>query len=167
MVNLITQQDINTLARPCYTDEGLTRRCIAEAQDIDLTPAIGYALLSLASTERSERITQLFDGATWEDCNGIHRHKGIKTALAYYAWARATRASVVTATRFGAVVKQDDYSRTSSAQERQAAYGEAFAIADHYLAEVVEFLNANRDIYPEYCGGRVTNTRNKVKVIGL
>lgn len=167
MANLITQQDINTLARPCYTDEGLTRRCIAEAQDLDLTPAIGAALLELAQDDHSERIEQLLNGGTWEDCNGTHRHKGLKTALAYYAWARATRASVVTATRFGAVVKQDDYSRTSSAQERQAAYGEAFAIADHYLAEVVEFLNANRDIYPEYSGGRVTNTRNKVKVIGL
>lgn len=167
MANIITQQEINTLARPCYTDEGLTRRCIAEAQDIDLAPAIGAALLEVVQDDHSERMERLLNGGTWEDCNGIHRHKGIKTALAYYAWARATRASVVTATRFGAVVKQDDYSRTSSAQERQAAYGEAFAIADHYLAEVVEFLNANRDIYPEYCGGRVTNTRNKVKIIGL
>lgn len=167
MANLITQQDINTLARPCYTDEGLTRRCIAEAQDIDLAPAIGAALLEVVQDDHSERIERLLNCATWEDCNGIHRHKGLKTALAYYAWARATRASVVTATRFGAVVKQDDYSRPSSAQERQAAYGEAFAIADHYLAEVVEFLNANRDIYPEYSGGRVTNTRNKVKIIGL
>lgn len=156
------------MARPCYTDEGLTRQCISEAQDIDLVPAIGYELLNAAQEERSARMERLLNGSTWTDCGGIaHRHKGLRTALAYYAWARATRASVVTATRFGAVVKQDDYSRTSSAQERQAAYGEAFAIADHYLSEVVEFLNANRDDFPEWRGGRVTNTRNKVKVIGL
>lgn len=165
---LIRVSDISTLARPCYIDEPLVERCIDEATDIDIAGTLGDAVMQLLQDSEDERAATLLNGGTWSDCHGTHTFKGVKVALAYYAWARATRASIVTASRFGAVVKQEDYSRPTSAQERQQAYGEAFSLGDHYLGEVVAYLNAHCDDYPEWQkSGRVKNQRNRIKILGL
>lgn len=92
---------------------------------------------------------------------------GLKTALAYYTYARIVKNNDINVTRFGVTFKEDDYSNKVSVKERVLAYNDAFSIADKYLHECVLFLSANKEKYPLYRGiGKVKSNRIKYRTIG-
>lgn len=168
MRHLITYQDISLLARPCTTDEDMAMAMIAEAQRVELKPRLGDALyIQLMAETPHERFTTLLNGGVWSDDCGDHLLIGLKTALAYYALARITRDGNIQETRYGSVVKDDQYSEDPEKAERQRQYRELFSQADSYMAEVLDYLAHNREIFPEYkvCA-KMRSNRFTIRTIG-
>lgn len=165
---LITAEEVSALARPCYADVALVERCIDEAQDFDIRPVIGDELYEelMASTQYDT----LMNGGWWIDGCGRKRFfKGLKTALAYYAYARTVRIGSSVQTRFGLVDKSEEYSYHSSTKDRMAQYDEAFSIGYKHLLDVLEYVKNNLDALPACCAalrGRVRPETTKFYTIG-
>lgn len=168
MKNLITFQDISLLARPCTTDEDMAVAMIAEAQRVELKPRLGDALyLQLFADEPESRFEVLLNGGVWTDNCGDHLLTGVKTALAYYALARITRDGNIQETRYGSVVKDDQYSADPEKAERQRQYRELFSQADIYMAEALNYLAQNRQTFPEYKAcTKMRSNRMTIRAIG-
>lgn len=166
---LINGDDITRLARPTTADGASTARAVEEAQDLDIKPAIGVELFA-ALGESSERMAALLDGCVYDTGCGKREHRGLLKALAYYAYARLVKTSTMgRMTRYSLVQKENDWSTHSDARDRQAAYNEAFAVADRYMAGVLDYLRTNAATYPEFtacCGGGLRNNRLKINMIG-
>ena len=168
MRNLITYEEISRLARPCTTDEDMAEAMIAEAQRVELKPRLGDALyLRLIADEPDDRFKVLLEGGAWKSNCGDHLLTGIKTALAYYALARITRDGNIQETRYGSVMKDDQYSTDPEKTERQRQYRELFGQADSYMAEALNYLAQNRQTFPEYktCA-KMRSNRTTIRIIG-
>lgn len=160
---LVTQDDINTDARPCKAQQELADRCIEEAQMLDIKPAIGDAVyLRLFNTSDADAML-LWNGGTYTCGSTTRIFAGLRKALLYYAYARIVRASGGVVTRFDFVVKRDAYSESAELKERTQAYQEAFAIADGYKADALAFL---RDSGRFTTATKMSNNRLKIRSIG-
>lgn len=168
MANLITYEEIGALSRPCSTDRDIAEALVAEAQRLDIRPRIGDELYVnlISHNYQDERLIKLLEGTQWHDGCEVRCLTGLKTALAYYAMARITRDGNITPTTYGAVIKDDQYSQEAERSERQRYYRELFSIADSYMAEVIEFLNRNCSLYPEYKKRKIKNNRTSIRIIG-
>lgn len=166
-MSIITTQDISTLARPCYADAAVAQRAIEEAEMMDIRPRIGTALYNALEEDRCEA---LLEGGTYTDEYGkLRSFVGLKMALAYYAYSRIVKMAGLNVTRYGVVKKEEEYSENASIQERQALAGDCFSMADEMLLGCLEYVAANRAIFPEYedkCGPRIKNNRVKYRIIG-
>ena len=149
MKAIITLSDINALARTCHADESIAASLIAEAERQDIKPKIGDALyLQITRDEIPAAYDTLLDGGEWQQRDGTVRYlTGLRTALAYYAYARIIRDGNIQSTRFGAVIKTEDNSAESERAERQRQYREAFTTADGYMSEVMEYLSENAEAF--------------------
>lgn len=149
MKAIITLSDINALARTCHADESIAASLIAEAERQDIKPKIGDALyLQITRDEIPAAYDTLLDGGEWQQRDGTVRYlTGLRTALAYYAYARIIRDGNIQSTRFGAVIKTEDNSAESERAERQRQYREAFTTADGYMSEVMEYLSENAETF--------------------
>lgn len=141
--HIIEAEEINTLARPCTIDEDAAIRYIEESEMQDIKPIIGDALF-YDIIEHKDKYDTLLNGGIYESNDYKYIFSGLKVALAYYAWARMVKNSVNHLTRFGFVSKNDDNSSSVSWQERQAAYNDAYAVADGYMKECLEYLKAQK-----------------------
>lgn len=168
MRNLITYEEISLLARPCTTDRDIAQALIAEAQRVEIKPRLGDTLyMKLMEDNPEERLEVLLNGGVWKDCCGDHLLTGIKTALAYYALARITRDGNIQETRYGSVVKDDQYSADPEKAERQRQYRELFGQADSYMAEALHYLAQNSRNFPEYKAcAKMRSNRMTIRVIG-
>ena len=149
MKAIITLSDVNALARTCHADESIAASLIAEAERQDIKPKIGDALyLQITRDEIPAAYDTLLDGGEWQQRDGTVRYlTGLRTALAYYAYARIIRDGNIQSTRFGAVIKTEDNSAESERAERQRQYREAFTTADGYMSEVMEYLSENAEAF--------------------
>lgn len=149
MKAIITLSDINALARTCHADESIATSLIAEAERQDIKPKIGDALyLQITRDEVPAAFDTLLNGGEWQQrCGTIRYLTGLRTALAYYAYARIIRDGNIQSTRFGAVIKTEDNSAESERAERQRQYREAFTTADGYMSEVMEYLSDNAEAF--------------------
>jgi hypothetical protein len=150
-----------------HIDEDKIETYIRESESIDIKSALGDELY-LDVKEHSEKYELLLDGGTYEDNRGEKKmFMGIKTALAYYTYARIVKNGDGNVTRYGFVQKEDEYSSRPDIKEKVMAYNDAFSIADRYLKECVLFLNEKNDEYPLYKGlGMMKVNRIKSKLIG-
>lgn len=166
---LITTSEVATLSRgmSVHIDEDKIETYIRESESIDIKSALGDELY-LDVKEHSEKYELLLDGGTYEDNRGGKKmFMGIKTALAYYTYARIVKNGDGNVTRYGFVQKEDEYSSRPDIKEKVMAYNDAFSIADRYLKECVLFLNEKNDEYPLYKGlGMMKVNRIKSKLIG-
>lgn len=166
---LITTSEVATLSRgmSVHIDEDKIETYIRESESIDIKSALGDELY-LDVKEHSEKYELLLDGGTYEDNRGEKKmFMGIKTALAYYTYARIVKNGDGNVTRYGFVQKENEYSSRPDIKEKVMAYNDAFSIADRYLKECVLFLNEKNDEYPLYKGlGMMKVNRIKSKLIG-
>lgn len=163
-VLLVTREDIDRECRPCSAQDALVDRCIEEAQNLDIIPAIGadWWLRLLERNDDKQAIT-LWEGGVYEDvCGEQHIFAGLRKALLYYAYGRVVRSSGGVATRYDFVVKADQYSDSADIKAKAQAYNEAFATADGYKAQALAYLAS-----VAACAKRVIrNNRLSVKKIG-
>lgn len=163
-VLLVTREDIDRECRPCSAQDALVDRCIEEAQNLDIIPAIGaeWWLRLLERNDDKQAIT-LWEGGIYEDdCGEQHIFAGLRKALLYYAYGRVVRSSGGVATRYDFVVKADQYSDSADIKAKAQAYNEAFATADGYKAQALAYLAS-----VAACAKRVIrNNRLSVKKIG-
>lgn len=166
---LITTSEVATLSRgmSVHIDEDKIETYIRESESIDIKSALGDELY-LDVKEHPEKYELLLDGGTYGDNRGEKKmFMGIKTALAYYTYARIVKNGDGNVTRYGFVQKEDEYSSRPDIKEKVMAYNDAFSIADRYLKECVLFLNEKNDEYPLYKGlGMMKVNRIKSKLIG-
>ena len=161
---LVTREDIDRECRPCNAQDALVDRCIEEAQNLDIIPAIGADWwLRLLHRDEDTDATLLWEGGMYTDnCGHSQIFAGLKKALLYYSYARVVRSSGGVSTRFDFVVKADQYSDSADLQAKVQAYNEAFATADGYKAQALAYLNT----LEACCKRKITNNRLLVKRIG-
>lgn len=161
---LITREDIDKECRPCNAQDALVDRCIEEAQNLDIIPAIGADWWLRVLDRNDDAVaTLLWEGGIYQDtCGNAHIFAGLRKALLYYAYGRIVRSSGGVATRFDFVVKADQYSDSADLQAKVQAYNEAFANADTYKAQCLAYLNTSETC----CKRKMVNNRLSVKKIG-
>lgn len=163
--HLIEPHEVEQYARPCTADEAIVERAIEEAELLDIKPALGDKLFN--KLQNSVTFSRLMEGGEYEACGETRTFAGLKRTLAYYAWARLINSATHHLTRFGYVVKSDDYSRSADLRERQQAVGDATAIANAYMHECLRYIEAHPDIFADYSGcGAITANKTRYKVIG-
>lgn len=163
--HIIQVDEIGALARPCNIDEAIGERYIEEAELQDVKSILGDALF-FDIVDHQEKYALLLDGGTYEYKGEKRGFSGLKCALAYYAWARMVKSSVNHLTRFGFVSKNDDYSRPVEWKERQVAYNDAYAVADGYMQECMEYLKSQNIIKGDNEVSKISNKRTFFKAIG-
>lgn len=170
---IITPAEVGQYARPCYADDDILVPLILEAMREDLRPKIGDALFieltdpTKTEAELSDDLRFLLNGGSWQDCGGRPRFlAGVKTALAYYVYARVIRDGNIQSTRYGARTKNDENSFNAEDAERQRQYRQAFGSADTYAAEVLAYINDRRQDYGIGCPRVMKSNRTKFRVIG-
>ena len=163
---LITREDIDKECRPCNAQNDLVDRCIEEAQNLDIIPAIGadwWLRIINRDQEHDDEATLLWNGGIYNDsCGNPQIFAGLRKSLLYYSYARVVRSSGGVSTRFDFVVKADQYSDSADLQAKVQAYNEAFATADGYKAQALAYLNSVEDC----CKRTITNNRIAIKRIG-
>ena len=161
---LITREDIDRECRPCESQDALVDRCIEEAQNLDIIPAIGADWWLRVINNNDDAVAQLlWEGGVYRDtCGDAHIFAGLRKALLYYAYGRIVRNSVGMATRFGFQIKTDQYSDEAEQSQKTQAYNEAFATADTYKAQCLAYLNTSETC----CKRKMINNRLSVKKIG-
>ena len=161
---LITREDIDKECSPCNAQDALVDRCIEEAQNLDIIPAIGADWWLRVLDRNDDAVaTLLWEGGIYQDtCGNAHIFAGLRKALLYYAYGRIVRSSGGVATRFDFVVKADQYSDSADLQAKVQAYNEAFANADTYKAQCLAYLNTSETC----CKRKMINNRLSVKKIG-
>lgn len=166
---LITTLEVADLSRSMsvHVDEDKIETYIRESESIDIKSALGDALY-LDVKENPEKYELLLDGGTYEDkCGEKKIFMGIKTALAYYTYARIVKNGDFNMTRYGLMQKEDEYSSRPDIKEKVMAYNDAFSIADRYLKECVRFLEEKNDDYPLYKGnGKIKANRTVFRILG-
>lgn len=161
----ITRAEIDAECRPCNAQIELVDRCIEEAQNLDIIPAIGADWwLRVLDRENDATALKLWQGGLYEDADGkTHIFAGLKKALLYYSYARIVRSSGGVSTRFDFVVKADQYSDSADPKAKVQAYNEAFATADGYKAQCLLFINDSGSCGT---GKKIVNNRLSIKKIG-
>lgn len=166
---LITTLEVADLSRSMsvHVDEDKIETYIRESESIDIKAALGDALY-LDVKENPEKYELLLDGGTYEDKHGEKKiFMGIKTALAYYTYARIVKNGDLNVTRYGLMQKEDEYSSRPDIKEKVMAYNDAFSIADRYLKECVRFLEEKKADYPLYKGsGKIKANRTVFRILG-
>lgn len=166
---LITTLEVADLSRSMsvHVDEDKIDTYIRESESIDIKSALGDTFY-LDVREHPEKYALLLDGGTYEDkCGEKKIFMGIKTALAYYTYARIVKNGDLNVTRYGLMQKEDEYSSRPDIKEKVMAYNDAFSIADRYLKECVRFLEEKKADYPLYKGsGKIKANRTVFRILG-
>lgn len=157
MKHLIRTDELKTLGRPIgkVADEKLNA-FISEAEQLHIKPILGDELfLSLLEEVDKEDDSQknpvkqtLLNGGSYYTEKGtereaIHSFMGLKVALSYFVYAQNLMVGDIESTRFGSVIKNDDYSNRISSKERSDAYNNTLEVAKAYLNECVTYCKAN------------------------
>lgn len=166
---LITAEEVSKLSRDMsiHLDDSKIETYIRESENIDIKSALGDALF-LEVKEHPEKYNILLNGGEYDsECGVIQSFVGLKTALAYYTYARIVKNGDGNVTRFGFVNKESEYSSRQDIQEKVMAYNDTFSIADRYLKECVQYLNDCKNDFPLYNGGgKLKANRTVFRIIG-
>lgn len=165
---LITTDEVGTLTRgmSVYVASDKIESYIREAENMDVRPALGDALFLDIKAE-PDKYQLLLSGGEYEaKCGGKRLLVGLKSALAYYSYARLVKNGDGNVTRFGYVNKDDEYSSRPEFREKLQAYNDAFDVASRYMKECVDYLNENQDKFPLFRKGRIKTNGTTYKIIG-
>lgn len=170
--HLITPQEVFALSRNSSSsiDVRDVEVYIDEAEQLDLKPTIGAALLLrlLNNEGNGGHNYDLLNGGKYKrPCGEVATFAGIRKTLAYYVYGRIIKNGGRTATRYGFVEKTDEYSRQVDYRERYAASNDATLVADSYMKETLNYIE-DTGYFDEYkgCGKGMRNRRVTIKVIG-
>lgn len=91
--------------------------------------------------------------------------KGLIDAINYYVYSKILKNNDINVTRFGNVLKEDDYSSKIELNIRLTAEKDALQVADGYLSECIDFLNVTKNITKFKRTGKQNNRLN-ISIIG-
>jgi len=170
MQYLITTTEFKSLARPAsiHLDDAHVLSYIREAEDAYIIPAIGYATIK-AIKETDPLTTEqgiLLNGGEFtvtacgcED-SSLQYCKGLKTATAYYAYAKMLRADGAVVSRAGFMQHDDDYNHHVD-DYKLKQYNDVMDMAERYLASCLAYWKTiNTDQKP------VKGSRARIYAIG-
>ena len=136
-----------------HVDKSFVDVCIIEAQDLDLKPIIGDALLIKIKAFNgvyTEKYKTLLNGGIYEHNGSNYEISGINTVLIYFAYARIIAGIDNKVSRAGFMQKQGDFSQHSELKERLQSSADAKNNAVNYLNECLMYLNRKQADFPEY-----------------
>lgn len=163
---LITYNEVFELTRKMsvHIDKDKMDSFIREAENMDLKPVMGDSLL-YAVRRDSSAFPALLNGGMYESASGeVKTFEGLKTALAYFTFARFVRNGDGNVTRVGFTVKDNEHSTRASESEKERAYNDARAIAERYLRECMEFVSVDERC--QSCCGQRKRKEGRYKVLG-
>lgn len=155
---MITAAEVKTSGRPIgkMVDDDKLTSYITETEQLQIKPVLGDPLylqickeLEKEESERDSRITTLLNGGVYEvtDCKGDeqkgeHYFEGLKVAISYFVYAQNLMSGDYQSTRFGTVLKSDDYSSHISDKQRSDNYNNVMEIANAYLKDCVGYCKS-------------------------
>ncbi len=163
---LITPSEISSLAREVFIDDSKANRFIDEAEEMDVRPVLGSKMLNYIR-ENVSTLGDLMNGTTYTFKDLTYTFKGLKTAIAYYAYARLIVGGDIEVTRSGMRSRDSDYSHQAPIEERQQVSRECSAIADKHINEALDYIKRTEALaaYLER-SHRADSQRTKCKIIG-
>ena len=165
---LITADEVGKLTRGMsdHVAGDKVEAYIRESENMDVRPALGDALF-LDIKKNPDKYGALLNGGEYKSgCGGVRMMVGLKSALAYYSYARLVKNGDGNVTRFGYVNKDYEYSERPEFKEKLQAYNDAFDVASRYMKECMDFLNEKRHEYPLFRKGEIKTNGTTYKIIG-
>lgn len=175
--HIITYDEFLALARPTsiHLDEDEVMVYVEEAEQLNVIPAITYRwfydvldYINNSIDHADENLNTLIDGGAWQGTNDgcgcecdddLHFCKGLKSAVAYFAYAKMTKADGALMARAGAVRHDDQYYRHEDDKIRQ--YDDIMDVAEAYLASCLSFIKS------KFCNvKKMRGTRCTIHAIG-
>lgn len=169
LIYLADIQDLKTISVNIDVNKKLNP-FILEAQQFDLKELMGDAFYlafinDFNLTPSLPTYSALFNGSTFNCGTKTLRHEGIKTVLAYLAYARYVLNSNVEATAFGTVHKITEESRHVDDRTITRLYDQAYNGAMAYWEDVKKFLNEqDYDLWESGCS---TKTVGTIRISGV
>ena len=165
---LITPDEVMSLSRgmSAHVSDDKIGIYLGEAENLDIKPVLGDALFLDIKANPDKYELLLSGGEYTAKCGEKRLFVGLKSALAYYAYARLVKNGDGNVTRFGFVNKDYEYGNRPEYKEKQIAYNDAFDVASRYMKECVDYLSENRKDYPLFKRGGIKTNGTKYRVIG-
>lgn len=182
MEHLITPEEFKTLSRPVsvHLDNGDVQAYINECEQLYIIPAIGYGNFKAAVTETAWDSTFddtftpdiVINGGEWtadkgnvcaEDDGKTQYCVGLKTALAYYVYAKIARSDGSIYSRAGFMRHEDQYAQHVD-DSKLKQYNDIMNIAEQYLGNCLKYLQyhtKDKTIKP------IRGSRVHINAIGL
>ena len=164
--HILTVEEFKELARPTskHVDEDEVIAFVRECEDIHIIPAVGlekYQALLEESISEPDKI--LLEGGIYEKDGKKEKCAGLKTALAYFVYAKMAMADGSIMTRSGMVQHNDSYAERTDDKNRVRRYDDVMNVAEEYLNSALLYLRT-LEVYEET--KPVRGTRLKIHSIG-
>lgn len=164
--HILTVEEFKELARPTskHVDEDEVMAFVRECEDIHIIPAVGlekYQALLEESISEPDKI--LLEGGIYEKDGKKEKCAGLKTALAYFVYAKMAMADGSIMTRSGMVQHNDSYAERTDDKNRVRRYDNVMNVAEEYLNTALLYLTTLEG-YEET--KPVRGTRLKIHSIG-
>lgn len=153
MKHIIDLKELHKIGRPIgkVSDDKL-EAYVTEAEQLHIKPVIGDSLFHQLQEEtekvedgqKGETLQMLLCGGSYtvnEGCeNEVERcFVGLRVALSYFVYAQNLMVGDIESTRYGAVIKNGDFSNHVSSKERSDAYNNTVQVANAYMKECLEY----------------------------
>lgn len=144
---------------------------IQEAEEFDLRPFLGDELFVdlVADFEVSPSLSQysdLYNGSTYTYGGRTYKHEGIKAVLAYFTYARYLANANSHSTKYGIMVKKNDFSEQASEKTTMRLIDQARTGALTYQSRVEDFIRRNASDYPQWRGNSKRTSKIRISGIG-
>lgn len=136
---IITPAEMLELTRMEYTDTDKLVPLIREVE-MRIKEILGDELyIRIVGNPPDTTYDTLLNGGVYATEQGQRSFEGLKTAAAYYAFAKAVKSDIVP-TRYGNADKRSEYSYHSVLTERQKLTRETLEIADKHLQDCLDYI---------------------------
>lgn len=177
--HIITTEEFfrQSRATSLHLDEEEVMAFVDEVEQMHVIPAIGYPLFEYLTQPDAKKPSDLDDdfdkevfmtGGTYSTCgcgdSEVKYFKGIKAAVAYYAYAKMARSDGSIIARAGYMRHRDDYAEHVD-DGKLKQYNDVMNVAETYMARCIEYLNVHRQ---KNCCKRdkLKPSRANIKAIG-
>lgn len=167
-IHLINKSDVERLSRPIsvHVNESDIDTFIDETEQMDVIPAIGSDLfLTVQGGLDNENYRALLEGGVYQGKDGKNRiFKGLKTAMAYYVYARLVKNDGRILSESGFLSHNDEYGKKMDDKQRYVSYNDALNVAKRYMADVLEYLKMTDSTFDKRA--EVKNNGTRIIAIG-
>lgn len=141
---LITNDEFKSRARVVSSniDAAKIEAFIHEAEIMDLKPMLGDLFVDVMNNK--ERYQVFVEGGILILNDKRVEIEGLKTALAYFAFARMARNGDAVLTRYGFVNKENANSYRAEQEQREQVYNDCMAIGRKCVDECMRYMRRER-----------------------